>query len=294
MEIRKMNYYYKYASSYPLPEYHEIGYNDPSIFLHVNSAGIYTGKVPHIIHRTNGRKDYYLSYNLSGKTYIYFDNEKYIVKGGDLFIFCPQQPQVYRYEIESNFANYWVHFTGHTAEELLRSSGLLDSIVITLGYSPEICDYVDRIINELNNLRAHYDLTAASEFISMCAFIARRLKENYSVGQIEQNKRIINSIDYIRRNYKNHLDIRKLANEALMSPTYYSAIFKQITGKSPQQYITNFRLQQAIKLMYYKNIRIGEIALEVGFDDSLYFSRIFHKHMHMSPSSFRESIKQCD
>jgi AraC-like DNA-binding protein len=74
------------------------------------------------------------------------------------------------------------------------------------------------------------------------------------------------------------------------SPSTVSRLFKKITGRSFKQYQVWFRIEQACSLLVsMPNRPIMEIAEAVGFDDSLYFSRLFSKRFGFSPSDYRKS-----
>lgn len=60
---------------------------------------------------------------------------------------------------------------------------------------------------------------------------------------------------------------------------------------TPLQYLLNIRLTNAKKLLETTDYSINEIALIVGYDNALYFSRLFHKHVGVSPREYRETYR---
>lgn len=72
------------------------------------------------------------------------------------------------------------------------------------------------------------------------------------------------------------------------SPSTVSRLFKKVTGQSYKQYQVKHRLEQAaVHLQSMPNRPVAEIALSVGYDDPLYFSRVFRKHFNCPPSEYR-------
>jgi AraC-like DNA-binding protein len=95
-------------------------------------------------------------------------------------------------------------------------------------------------------------------------------------------------IEQLRRQPETGLSLEEAARMAGRSPSTVSRLFKKITGRSFKQYQIWFRLQHAGYMLKTRpNSPVLEIAQAVGFDDPFYFSRLFHKHMGLSPSQYR-------
>ena len=80
--------------------------------------------------------------------------------------------------------------------------------------------------------------------------------------------------------------VDKLAHDAHVSRSTLFRKLKNITGKSPQEYMRTQRLQKAIGLMEQGPLRISEVAYQVGFSDPNYFSKSFRKFFGISPTNF--------
>ena len=94
-------------------------------------------------------------------------------------------------------------------------------------------------------------------------------------------------IQYFQNNLGEKINIKKLAT--ILGLTHNGLIykFKNQTGATPVQYLTQFRLQYAKKLLCTTDMRINEIAFAVGFYDAYYFSNAFKKFYGISPLKFR-------
>ena len=77
-----------------------------------------------------------------------------------------------------------------------------------------------------------------------------------------------------------------------MSISYFSAQFKQHTGKTFVEYLTDVRLEQAKELLSFHDMKTYEIAESVGYSDPQYFSVIFKRHVGVSPKQYRASQKE--
>ena len=79
-----------------------------------------------------------------------------------------------------------------------------------------------------------------------------------------------------------------------VSPYHLAHVFKQYTGYTLKQYILRRRIGEAQDRLSYSSDSITQIAREVGFEDSAYFSRIFTKYVGMSPKFYREYRTKSD
>lgn len=112
-----------------------------------------------------------------------------------------------------------------------------------------------------------------------------RLKDTIS------DKKIISEvIQYIQKQYSNHdLYIEQIAKAVHLSPNYLSSLFKKETGKTIGSYITEVRLKQSCYLLN-SDRKISDIALSVGYTDVNYYSKLFKKFYHVTPSEYRNHI----
>ena len=96
--------------------------------------------------------------------------------------------------------------------------------------------------------------------------------------------------EYIKSNYKNpEISVEKLCLELHVSPTYFSTIFKKETDMSFVNYLTDIRLEEAVKLLNTTDDKTYIIATKVGYQEANYFSYVFKKKFGISPSRYRKN-----
>ena len=94
--------------------------------------------------------------------------------------------------------------------------------------------------------------------------------------------------EYIRANFsQSDLSLNRIAVHIGVSPSYFSSIFKQETGQSFVEYLTQVRMERACELLKCTSYRTSEIGEQVGYNDSHYFSAAFKKAMGQSPKEYK-------
>lgn len=97
------------------------------------------------------------------------------------------------------------------------------------------------------------------------------------------------TVNYIHLNYQSPITIGELTELLGVSQPYLFRIFKAATGKSPKEYLGDYRILQAKKLLKETNLTIGEIASSVGYPDALAFSKFFSRRQGISPQTYRKN-----
>lgn len=105
-------------------------------------------------------------------------------------------------------------------------------------------------------------------------------------------KLIKKAIDYIEENYtKESISLNEVADAAEVSANYFSAVFRRETEMTFTEYVTQKRMEKAKQLLRHTEKPSGDIAAEVGFKDSHYFSFVFKKTQGCTPREYRNGVK---
>ena len=96
---------------------------------------------------------------------------------------------------------------------------------------------------------------------------------------------------HFRENFNKEINIDDYARECNISVCWFIRCFKQVTGQTPLQYIISLRISNAQMLLETTDYTIAQIAQEVGYDNPLYFSRLFHKQTGVSPNQYRKKLR---
>jgi AraC-like DNA-binding protein len=103
-----------------------------------------------------------------------------------------------------------------------------------------------------------------------------------------RSEQIKNALRRIRDDYQKELTLGDLAGEAGLTPQYFCRVFRQITGRTPIDYLNYYRVECAAELLCSSNDSVMETALSCGFCDLTYFTRLFRRHKGMTPGQYRK------
>lgn len=93
---------------------------------------------------------------------------------------------------------------------------------------------------------------------------------------------------YIRNHFNQEISIQQLANQFFLSPNYLCQLFKKEVGETIIEHISRLRIEYACKMLIETNLSIYQIGEKCGFQDYFYFTRIFKRHLKMTPTQYRE------
>jgi len=105
------------------------------------------------------------------------------------------------------------------------------------------------------------------------------------------NNIVANIKSYIEENISEEISLERLSEEVYLTPNYIGHIFKEEVGISYLEYLTQVRMESAKKMLMDPANKIYEIALQVGYKNSNYFSKLFRKYTGYTPSQYRKHIK---
>ena len=271
-----------------------LDFKDKSRPLFVCSCGTYhlftKPKLP--THRPRGRLDYQILYIASGKAHFFFNGVEKIVNAGNMVIYRPKEEQRYFYYSTDHTEVYWLHFTGSNVKNIIRKYGISDDMhVIHTGTSLEYKRIFLQIIQELKLCREDYEELLVTYLQQLLILIHRAINSKPRNKNHALMQEMDAAVRYFHENYNKPISIEAYAAENHMSVSWFIRSFKEDTDATPAQYLLSIRISNAQTLLETTSYNITEIAEIVGYDNPLYFSRLFKKQNGMSPSDFRKHLQ---
>lgn len=108
--------------------------------------------------------------------------------------------------------------------------------------------------------------------------------------QSVQKSHVSRAVQFIEKRYADDIGVQGIANELLMSESYLSRLFKDVTGYTIGDYLLNYRIKQACLLLNDSSAKIYEVANQVGIRDQRYFSVLFKKIVGLTPREFQNKL----
>lgn len=103
-----------------------------------------------------------------------------------------------------------------------------------------------------------------------------------------QDNAVNTAIKYIQNNYQSDMDIDTICDSISFSKYYFCKLFKEHTGMTVHQYVTEFRINKSKELLSYSKLSIAAVANSVGYKNTLTYTRSFEKLVKMTPSEYRK------
>ena len=103
----------------------------------------------------------------------------------------------------------------------------------------------------------------------------------------EHNPLISKAKQYIKNRYNTNISLEQICEEVNVSKSYFSYLYKKETGLSIWDYLTEYRIEKAKELLLETNLKNYEIAIEIGYENPSYFTKMFKKLTGVGPQEYR-------
>lgn len=129
---------------------------------------------------------------------------------------------------------------------------------------------------------------------NLCFWVVKVLEKLmdgiYQAKHTQNYQRLKKTYDFIETHCSDPLTVEQIAREVCLSPSRLSHIIKGEMGITLGDHISKVRIEKAKTLLKDKELSISQIALEVGFPDQSYFTKVFKKIEKCTPKAFRQSV----
>lgn len=255
-------------------------------YFHVNSCGRQSvhGK-PYALIRENGRMDYHILYNLTGKITAISGGKSYILSPGDGILYKPFERQEYRFDGSTQTDSFWVHFSGTGAKQILEKLELMDKTTFRLCESTWVEELFQMMVREYQLKPFQHEVMSNGLLLTILSYIARDARAD---EKPDPYSAVMPAMYEIHDHPEKETTVEELAKLCHMSKARFAQLFRLASGSSPHRLRTELRIRRAEHLLKYSDLNVSEVASETGFPDPLYFSRIFKKYTSLPPKEYRK------
>ena len=239
------------------------------------------------------RNHYLFHYILSGTGTLMADDSKgvtqtYSIKSMQGFMIFPNQITTYVADKQLPWEYVWLEFDG------LRVKSLLDTIGLSLDkpvYHARNKSLREDMANEMLYISRHKDESPFHLIGHLYLFLDYLLRsaadEQLEHGSKLREFYIHEALTYIEHNFQNEITIEDIAGVCGLNRTYFGKIFKEALGKTPQEFLLNYRMLKAAELLKLTSLSLGDVGLAVGYANQMHFSRAFKNNYGISPREWR-------
>ena len=221
------------------------------------------------------RMNWVLHYVVSGFGEFEINSKVYKIGPGDIFVIPPLKETYYKADSEKPWNYIWL---GFTADIPLPQA--FNSPVMRISGS-------GRIFEDMLSCKTMENGKAAFLCSKLWELISLTLEGEEPAADYIKKARSI-----MKAEYANGITIAQVSEILGLDRSYFSTIFKEKTGVSPQQYLMRLRLEKAAELMTIHGESPSVAALSVGYPDIYHFSKIFKSHFGVSPRNFQKQKTQ--
>ena len=253
------------------------------------------GYLDFFIHRPDGMQGYIINRTLKGVGIIVEQNHQQSCHSGDLLLFSPEAAHHYgRHPDASCWHHQWVYFRPRAYWRDWLKWPFVATHTGLYRPSDKESDLYSALFNQIIDTVNQGGLYSEMLAMNLLEQLLLRRQQSVTLPQHTQlDPRIHAACQYMNEHLSdNHWDISDVAEHVCLSSSRLSHLFRQHLGVSVLKWREDQRINQAKLLLSTSQLSIASIGSSVGFDDQLYFSRVFRKCTGSSPSEFRRNCQQ--
>lgn len=224
---------------------------------------------------------------IEGEGWCWLEGKKRTIKKDSYFVIPAGQAHAYGNTPGKSWTIYWIHFKGNQSKSMAEQLcdgrygqsipliarrerlRLFHEIILDLenGVSPASCSLANaRLWHLLGDMVYHHRFAA------------------------DKGKSVVDqAILFMRERVEEAVSLEEIAAYVNLSATYFVRLFKKQMHQTPVDYFIRLKIQRACQYLDFTDMAVKDIAQQLGYKDSYYFSRVFKRIMGLSPLSYRTS-----
>jgi AraC-like DNA-binding protein len=250
--------------------------------------GFFPKAAGHLRERVNGVNQAIFIYCIHGAGWCELGGQKRVVHPGELLIIPPEAGHAYGADEKNPWSIFWVHAIGASMKSLLDEFGVsVRRPLVFLGLDPQLVSLFEKVIEIVEQCYTPSHLLYASRTLAHLMGLMIWHQQQKVQGEPDPRQKMAQSIAYMKMHLNQPVRVPHLAAMANLSSSHYSALFKGHTGYAPMDYFIRLRMHQACQLLDNTGLSVKAVAAALGYEDPLYFSRVFKALNNICPTKYR-------
>ena len=239
------------------------------------------------------RNHFLFHYVISGTGRLLADDsngitKEYHIKSMQGFMIFPNQITTYIADKDIPWEYVWLEFDGLRAKAMVEASGFsLDEPI----YKAKSKELREEMMKEMNYIAENGNSSPLHLIGHLYLFLDYLVRSTEGIrinhGSKLRDFYIHEALEFIRHNFQNNISVEDIADACGLNRSYFGKIFKEAIGKSPQDFLLNYRMVKAAELLKLTKLSVGDISIAVGYDNQMHFSRAFKNIYGVSPKRWR-------
>ena len=253
--------------------------------IHMNTCG-YENCVENFCCNTHTRDYYLIHYIIEGEGFYENGGKKYSLSAGEFFVIYPGDlVKYYAPYPDKKWTFAWIGVSGNYVEQYFEQAGIGKDVLVFKRCGAEFLKEITECLKYIDENKSHLAQMMLDGFaLKTLATLKSAPKTDESINFYSNV-----AVQYIKDNYMKGINIGDVVSYLNINRSYFYKVFKRNIGISPQQFLIDYRLEQAVVLLN-SGYAVGVAASAVGFNSICSFSGAFKKKYGKSPTKFILSI----
>ena len=230
--------------------------------------------------------EYQLVYITRGSGVFATAERSYDVTEGCAFMLFPGEFHRYSPDPDTGWDERWVGFRGAYPDKLVEEGILTsDQPLMEIGLDHHVVELFDRIVSIVRTQDPFFQARAGAAIVMLLAELATHPERS---RQTQDSSRIVEQARFaLEENVYGTVDLSELSEKLGISTSHLTSVFRSYTGMTPYQYFIWMKINKAKEYLGSPDMSVKQIALDLGFQDPYYFSRLFKRKTGISPARWR-------
>lgn len=251
--------------------------------------GMFQSARHHFISRPEGTAENILIGCLGGSGACVIRDKVWRVSAGNLIFLPANVRHEYFADKLQPWSIFWIHFIGGRTKAYLDQLSIDEQNPLTRASNmASVIDAFEDIYQHTEKGYTDTALLCLSTHLGRFLGVTRTCQRSISLRRQTSEDRVLYIQQVMRDNLNRPLSLSELADIAGWSTAHFSTVFRKQVSVAPMEYFTRLKVQRACTKLKMTRETIAGISASLGYNDSFYFSRLFRRHIGISPTDYRK------